>query len=88
MPWYDADCRATRRRSRMLERRYRRTQSDADRLEWIQQLRMMHQLYEGKNSQENKDFANGSKTCYLHEIGCADSESEIKICLGRLDLKL
>jgi hypothetical protein len=39
-------------------------------------------------TQENKDFATGSKTCYLHEIECADSESEVKICLGRLDLKL
>jgi hypothetical protein len=39
-------------------------------------------------SQENKDFATGRKTCYLHEIECADSESEVKICLGRLDLKL
>ena len=50
-PWFDADCRASRRWSRMLERRYRRTQSDADRLEWIQQLKVMHQLYEGKNHQ-------------------------------------
>jgi hypothetical protein len=38
--------------------------------------------------EENKDFATGRKTCYLHEIECADSESEVKICLGRLDLKL
>ena len=45
------DCRASRRRSRKLARWYRRTQSDADRLEWIQRLKVMHQLYEGKNHQ-------------------------------------
>jgi hypothetical protein len=31
-PWFDADCRASHRRSRMFERRYQRSQSDTDRL--------------------------------------------------------
>ena len=30
-PWFDAECRATRRASRKLERRYRRTKTDNDR---------------------------------------------------------
>ena len=29
-PWFDAECRSSRRHSRMLERRYRRTRSNAD----------------------------------------------------------
>lgn len=39
-------------------------------------------------TQDNKDFATGNKTCYLHEIQCTDSESEVKIRLGCLDPKL
>jgi len=45
-PWFDSECRASRRRSRMLERRYRRSQTDSDRLAWIQQVKAMRQLYE------------------------------------------
>ena len=45
-PWFDPECRASRRRSRMLERRYRRTQTDSDRLAWILQVKAMRQLYE------------------------------------------
>ena len=37
--------------SRMIERRYRRTKSDTDRLAWVQQLKKMHMLYEEKNHQ-------------------------------------
>ena len=48
-PWFDAECRASRRRSRMLERRYRRTQTDSDRLAWILQVKAMRQLYEQKS---------------------------------------
>ena len=48
-PWFDAECRESRRYSRMLERRYRRTRCDTDRLAWVQQLKKMHALYEEKN---------------------------------------
>jgi len=34
--WFDVECRASRRRSRMCERRYRRTLSPSDRLAWIE----------------------------------------------------
>ena len=36
----------------MLERRYRRTRYDTDRLAWVQQLKTMHALYEEKNHQQ------------------------------------
>ena len=49
--WFDAECRQSRRYSRMLERRYRRTRSDTDRLAWVQQLKKIHLLYEEKNHQ-------------------------------------
>ena len=35
----------------MLERRYRRTRFDTNRLAWVQQLNKMHALYEEKNHQ-------------------------------------
>ena len=38
-PWLDCECQMSRRKSRMLERRYRRSKTDADRLAWIQQLK-------------------------------------------------
>jgi len=47
-PWFDADCRASRRNSRRLERRKTRTGDAADRLAWIRQLKAMHTLYEEK----------------------------------------
>jgi len=50
-PWFDADCRESRRQSRMLERRYRRTGADADRLVWIKQLKTMYAVYEQKGHQ-------------------------------------
>ena len=50
-PWFDDECRASRRRSRMLERRYRRTLRADDRLAWIRQLRCMHSLYVTKEEQ-------------------------------------
>jgi hypothetical protein len=38
-PWFDADCRLIRRDSRRLERRYRRTKTDEDRLAWTQAVK-------------------------------------------------
>jgi len=50
-PWFDGECRASRRRSRLLERRYRRTLRADDRLAWIRHVRAMHALYEQKQAQ-------------------------------------
>ena len=50
-PWYDADCRASRRKSRALERRYKRTGADVDRRAWIKQLKTTHGLHKEKNHQ-------------------------------------
>ena len=36
-PWFDCDCRQARRKSRLLERRYRRSKSDPDRTAWVTQ---------------------------------------------------
>lgn len=44
-PWFDDDCRHSRRLSRLLERHYRRSKSDGDRAAWIKQVRSMHTLY-------------------------------------------
>jgi len=49
-PWFDDDCRTARRRSRLLERRYRRTKSDSDRASWIAQMHAMHDLYRQKET--------------------------------------
>ena len=48
--WYDADCHRLRRRTRYLERRYRRTKKPDDRLAWINQLRSLHRLYHQKEA--------------------------------------
>jgi len=48
-PWFDSDCRASRRCSRQLERRYRRNRFRADKLAWADQLRQMRLLYEDKH---------------------------------------
>jgi len=50
-PWFDNKCRASRRRSRMLECCYRRTLRADDRLALIRQVRCMHSLYEKKEKQ-------------------------------------
>src|SRR6218665_2935234 len=48
--WFDSDCHRIRRRSRCLERRFRRTRDPADKLAWITQLRALHQLYRRKEA--------------------------------------
>ena len=50
-PWYDADCPASRRKTRSLERHHRRSGTDADRLAWVKQLKAMHVLYQEKDRQ-------------------------------------
>ena len=37
-PWFDSDCRSERRRTRLLERRYRKSKSDGDRTAWVVQM--------------------------------------------------
>ena len=46
--WMDAECRQLRRTSRMLERRYRRTQQPSDRQKWVEHERRRHQVYRRK----------------------------------------
>jgi len=43
--WMDEECRRLRRKSRMLERRYRRSNSIDDRFMWVQQERERHKVY-------------------------------------------
>jgi len=50
-PWFDDECRMARRRSRMLERRYRRSLRADDRLAWVRQVRSMHSLYTTKENE-------------------------------------
>ena len=50
-PWFDSDCSAAKRRSRVYERRYRKTGSSADRSIWIAETRNMHELYKRKQNE-------------------------------------
>lgn len=49
-PWFDDECRSTKRRVRLLERRFRRTRSDTDRLAWITGIRDKHTFFKEKES--------------------------------------
>ncbi len=49
-PWFDNDCRLSRRRSRALERRYRTTRAAADRQAWVNQLEEKRALMQHKAS--------------------------------------
>ena len=49
-PWFDSDCAAARRRTRALERRYRRSKSSVDRAAWVDQARSMHRMYTWKQN--------------------------------------
>ena len=60
-PWFDADCRAARRRARAAERRFRRTYAKVDRLAWEQKLGTTHSLYERKSSNYWRDEIAASK---------------------------
>ena len=61
-PWFNSDSRCERRRTRLLERRYRKSRSDGDRTAWVKQMRSMHALYERK---ENLYWT----TCIANEAG-------------------
>jgi len=43
--WFNADCRAQRRKCRRLERRYRRTRSPDDRRLWVEATRRRFVIY-------------------------------------------
>ena len=62
VPGSTVDCRSERRRTRLLERRYRKSRSDEDRTAWVEQMRSMHALYERK---ENLYWT----TCIANEAG-------------------
>jgi len=49
--WYDSDCRAAKRRTRKLERRYKRWKSDHSRSVWLQSLRAMHRFVDQKHNE-------------------------------------
>ena len=49
-PWFDTECSAARRKTRLFERRYRRHRTNADRLIWTTQVRAMHKLYTHKQN--------------------------------------
>ena len=49
-PWYDNECRAAKRRSRKLERRYKRWRSEHARSVWIQSLGSQHKLVDQKRN--------------------------------------
>ena len=62
-PWFDADCRAIRRNCRRLERRYRRTKSAEDRVEWIKAVRQKHvDFLEKKNNYWSTRLSSESRT--------------------------
>ena len=60
--WVDTECIELRRRSRMLERRFRRSNLPSDKLEWVQHERRRHQIYRSKEaSYRNRQFTEQSK---------------------------
>jgi len=61
-PWYDADCRAARRRVRAAERRFRRTRVEADRRAWDDKMKAMRMLYETKKRNYWRDEIAASKS--------------------------
>ena len=48
-PWFDADCRAARRHTRAAEKRFRRSHSSVDKLEWVGKMKSMRSLYNDKH---------------------------------------
>ena len=77
-PWFDTDCVAEKRRTRMPERRYRRSKSVVDRKAWIEQVRKLHDLYSRKQNlfwhEQVKESQGDSKKLWrtLPTILCRD----------------
>ena len=49
-PWFDEECRAAKKQARLLERRFKRWNSDSTRSTWIQALHDMHKLVDRKRT--------------------------------------
>ena len=60
-PWFDFECRAQRRRVRAAERRFLWTCCEVDRQKWLAKLKLLHALYELKNSTYRRDEIAASK---------------------------
>jgi len=60
-PWFDVDCRAARRRSRVAERRFKRSLSSTDYSAWSTELNKVH---EGTVRTEDLDLL-AERDCYL-----------------------
>ena len=73
-PWFDAECRSARRECRRLERRYRKSRSVTDRLQWIDATRRRFDLHRRK------------KESYWQErlLGCGRSPSSLWRSLSSL----
>ena len=48
-PWFDDDCRARKRETRRLERRYRTSTASSDRASWTSSVRKMHKYFATKS---------------------------------------
>jgi len=59
--WYDSDCRAAKRRTRKLERRYKRWRSEYARSAWIESLRSQHTLVNRKRNDYWRSRVNAQK---------------------------
>jgi hypothetical protein len=62
-PWFDSDCSAAKRKTRLFERRYRRTRTGADRQLWTNQIRIMHRLYIEKQNSYWSNKVSDSHRC-------------------------
>ena len=47
--WFDADCRTAHRHAQTAERRFRRSRSTVDKLEWDKKMKLMRSLYNNKH---------------------------------------
>jgi len=49
-PWSNSGCRAAKRRSRRLKRRYYKSKLDADHVRWLAELKATIELYQSKSN--------------------------------------
>ena len=48
-PWFDDDCRACKRETRRLEKRYHTSRAPSDRASWTSSVRKMHKYFAKKS---------------------------------------